>query len=107
MKVVEIEDLEVGDEILISCQSHFKYLKILRLPKQLPGVGWRGQTRYSSAKCSTRRTEKDVIWTNYYGKQMIRKEKVWEFGPEDHNINTYVNLMDRQILLVKKENETI
>ena len=102
MRLVEIDELEVGDEILISCQSYFKYLKILRLPKQLPGTGWRGQTRYSSAKCSTRRTERDVTWTNYYGKQMTRTEKVWEFGPEDHNFINYVNLMDRQILLVKK-----
>ena len=107
MKVVEIEDLEVGDEILISCQSHFKYLKILRLPKMLPGTNWRGRTRYSSAKCSTRRTEKDVTWTNYLGQQMIRKEKVWEFGPDDHNFINYVNLMDRQILLMRKADETI
>ncbi len=30
MELVEIKDLEVGDEILISCQSYFKYLRILR-----------------------------------------------------------------------------
>ena len=32
MEIVKIEDLEVGDEIVISCQSYFKYLRILRKP---------------------------------------------------------------------------
>ena len=27
-RLIEIQDLQVGDEIMISCQSFFKYLKV-------------------------------------------------------------------------------
>ena len=29
LQEIEIKDLEAGDEILISCQSYFKYLRLL------------------------------------------------------------------------------
>jgi hypothetical protein len=31
-QLIEIQDLQVGDEIMISCQSFFKYLKVLTPP---------------------------------------------------------------------------
>lgn len=107
MRLVEIEELEVGDEIAISCQSYFKYLKILRVPKKTSGTHWRGGPKYTSAKCSTRRSERTYTYTGWNGQQRTRTEKVWEFGPEDHNFINYVNLMDRQILLIKKADESI
>jgi len=106
MKLVEIEDLEVGDEIIISCQSYFKYLRILRKPALGTKTHWNtGKPLYKSVKCSTRRTEKDVIYTGWSGNQVVRKEKVWEFGPEDHNYTHYVNLLYRQIILVKRNEQ--
>jgi hypothetical protein len=31
-RLIELEDLQVGDEIMISCQSYFKYLRVLTPP---------------------------------------------------------------------------
>jgi len=102
MEIVEVKDLEVGDEILISCQSYFKYLRILRKPVVGAKKHWKTDAPlYKSVKCSTRRVERPYTYT-IRGNSYTRTEKVWEFGPEDHNYTHYVNLGYRQIILVKK-----
>jgi hypothetical protein len=105
MQQVEIKDLEVGDEILISCQSYFKYLRILRKPAFGTKKHWStGNPLYKSVKCSTRREEKTYTYT-HNGNSYTRTEKTWGFGPEDHNYTHYVDLGYRQIILVKKNND--
>jgi len=105
MKLVKIEELEVGDEIIISCQSHFKYLRILRKPMVGTKTHWStGNPIYKSVKCSTNRLVKDVAGT-FRGNPYTRTEKTWVFGPDDHNYTQYVDLEFRQIILVKKNNE--
>ena len=105
MELVEIKDLEVGDEILISCQSYFKYLRILRKPALGTKTHWsNGNPLYKSVKCSTRREEKQITY-HHRGGTSTRTEKVWAFGPEDHNYEHYVNLGYRQIILVKKNEQ--
>jgi hypothetical protein len=102
MELIELKDLEVGDEILISCQSYFKYLRILRKPVVGAKKHWNtGAPLYKSVKCSTRREEKTYTY-HHNGKPYPRTEKIWAFGPEDHNHTQYVNLGYRQIILVKK-----
>jgi hypothetical protein len=106
MKLVEIEDLEVGDEILISCQSYFKYLRILRKPALGKKKHWRtGKQLYKAVKCSTRRETKTSTWTRHDGTTFSRDYKEWEFGPDDHNYVQYIDLEFRQIVLVKKNEE--
>jgi hypothetical protein len=103
MELVELKDLEAGDEVLISCQSYFKYLRILRKPAIGAKKHWNtGAPLYKSVKCSTRREEKQVTWTGHRGNTIVRTEKVWGFGPEDHNHTQYVDLEHRQIILIKK-----
>ena len=105
MELVELKDLEVGDEILISCQSYFKYLRVLRKPAIGTKTHWNtGAPLYKSVKCSARREEKHYNVT-IRGKVYPRHELVWGFGPEDHNYNHYVNLEFRQIILVKKNEQ--
>jgi alpha-ketoglutarate-dependent taurine dioxygenase len=105
METIEVKDLEVGDEILISCQSYFKYLRVLRKPALSTKTHWNtGAPLYKSVKCSTRREEKQVTY-HYRGNPFTRTEKMWVFGPEDHNYTHYVNLEHRQIILVKKNEQ--
>ena len=105
MKLITIEELEVGDEILISCQSYFKYLRILRKPslsnrKKYGGDGF----AYNTVKCSSNKTSEEKTYT--YGKT-VRKYVVhtWQITPDDHNSVQYLDLSSRQLLLVKKNNE--
>lgn len=104
LQLVEIQDLDEGDEILISCQSYFKYLRILRKPKLSPKkVHWSTkQPLYNGVKCSTIRDQSVKTWTGSDGKTYNHDIKKWGFGPDDHNYNHYVDLNFRQIILVKK-----
>jgi hypothetical protein len=105
LKEVELKDLEAGDEILISCQSYFKYLRILRTPALGTKKHWStGRPLYKAVKCSTRRDE--VVHTYVHnGKSYTRTSKKWVFSPEDHNYHHYVDLECRQIVLIKKNEQ--
>ena len=102
MEIVKVEDLEVGDEILISCQSYFKYLKVLVKPSLGKKTHWStGAPLYKSVKCSTRR---DSVSKSYVrnGQTYTYNEHNWVVTPEDHNFTQYVDLGYRQILLVNR-----
>ena len=104
MREVTIEELKEGDEVLISCQSYFKYLRLLQTPKLGTKKHWKtGVPLYKSVKCSTRRDSITKTWTNYNGTGTTYIEYKWVFGPDDHNFTQYINLTGRQILLVKEK----
>ena len=104
-QLITIEELEMGDEILLSCQAHFKYLKVLSKPMiSKTRAHWNTkQPLYANVRCSTKQ---DIVVTNHvwYGKSYQRTEKVWRVTPEDHNMKISQDLNHRQIWLVKREN---
>jgi hypothetical protein len=104
-KLIEIQDLQVGDEIMISCQSYFKYLKVLTPPTlSKTKVHWSTkQPMYSNVRCTTRREDVTKTYTGYQGNTYTRTEKNWIVTSEDHNMRISQDLNDRQIWLVKKE----
>jgi len=103
-QLITIEELEVGDEIVIACQSHMKYLKVLAKPRlSKTKVKWNTNIPlYTNVRCSTKQ---DVITNTYTwnGKSYTRTEKVWRVTPEDHNMTISQDLNDRGIWLVKRE----
>jgi hypothetical protein len=106
MKLVELKDLEVGDEIIISCQSYFKYLRILRKPMMSGKTHWStGATLYKSVKCSTIRTSTPRQYKDYNGNVNTYYSLKWGWGSDDHNYNQYIDLDDRQIVLVKQNEQ--
>ena len=103
-QLIEIQDLQVGDEIMISCQSFFKYLKVLT-PPTLSKTKTHWNTKkpmYANVRCSAKQ---DVITSSYTwnGTSYTRTEKVWALTSNDHNIKVSQDLNDRQIWLVKRE----
>lgn len=101
MKLITIEELEVGDEILISCQSYFKYLRILRKPSLSNRKKYGGDDfAYNTVKCSTNKTSEEKAYA--YGKKYVTH--VWNLTSDDHNVTQYLDLSTRQLLLVKKNN---
>ncbi len=104
-QLITIEELEVGDEIVIACQSYMKYLKVLEKPRlSKTRVHWNTTTpMYKNVKCSTRQ---DVVTNTYTwnGKSYTNSQKTWRVTPEDHNITISQDLNDRGIWLVKREN---
>jgi hypothetical protein len=104
MQEIEIKDLEIGDEILISCQSHFKYLRIVKKPAIGDRVHWiTKQPLYKAVKCSTRREDEVITYAHNNNTRSYTKT-TYLFTPDDHNHTLYVNLTDRQIILIKKNN---
>jgi hypothetical protein len=105
-KLIEIQDLQVGDEIMISCQSYFKYLKVLTPPTMSKTKKhWHtGQPLYGNVKCTTRRDE--VITYSYTDSKGVvhnRIDKKWIPTPNEHNVRVSQDLSGRQIWLVKRE----
>jgi hypothetical protein len=87
-RLVTIEELKVGDEIIISANSELKYLKVLRLPIK------KGST---TVKVSLRR---DVGGNGIY----TWKDRRFEQDISLHNDVMYQDLYGRHIFLVKREN---
>ena len=108
--LIKAEDLQVGDEIMISCQSYFKYLKVLTPPTMS-----KTKTHWNSKKpmlanfrCTTR--QEQVVrysYTDINGYTVNRMEKTWIPTAENHNIRVSQDLNGRQIWLVKRENNDL
>lgn len=95
---VSIEQLEVGDEIIISSYSQLKYLRILKKPEK--------------SKTKKHWKTEEFVWRDV--KCAINKKKVehpynseieyyrYDCDPEDLNTTIYKDLTGRDIWLVKK-----
>ena len=95
LKLIKVNELEVGDEIIISSYSNLKYLKVLKLPK-IKTNHWRDY--YTNVKCSIKQEHHISKW----GKQT--NVNFFETDTSKHNSIIYKNLNNRHILLVKREN---
>lgn len=86
-RLIQVSEVEVGDEIIISCHSDLKYLKVLRLPSKKDGRAF---------KVSLRRDQRGTKWSwlvNNFEQDITK-----------HNDVMYQNLSGRDIFLVKREN---
>ena len=104
--LIKAEDLQVGDEIMISCQSYFKYLRVLTPPTMSKTkTSWRTKKpMHANFRCTTRQEEVlSYSYTDSAGKVHNRMQKTWIHTPEDHNLRVSVDLNSRQIWLVKRE----
>ena len=98
LQEIQVEDLEAGDEVLISCQSFVKYLILLRTPHTGKKLHRKTQgPLYKSVKCSTR---VDSVVHTYNTRKWTENKYI--LTDKDHNKQVYVDLAYRQILLVKK-----
>ena len=107
-RLIKVEDLQVGDEIMISCQSYFKYLKVLTPPSMSKTKkNWHTKLpMHANFRCTTRQ---DVVTTYSYtdskGVVHNRVSKIWVPSPDGHNLRVSQDLNGRQIWLVKRTTE--
>lgn len=112
MKLIEIKDLEIGDEIIISRNSKLKYLKVLSKPvlgnRDLykavfsdKGYNWEivGK-KHKSVRCSI--LQKVVNYKDRWGKDKTKKFYQFEQDVSKHNHRISIDLNGRDIWLVKK-----
>ena len=94
LKLIKVDELEIGDEIIISSYSNLKYLKVVKLPKLKTG-SWKDY--YTNVKCSLLKKimkNRNFEWNAFPFEQDVTK----------HNSIIYQDLNNRHILLVKREN---
>lgn len=86
-RLIQVSEVEVGDEIIISAHSDLKYLKVLTVPKKVDSTTF---------KVSLRRNQRGTgnwSWLVNCFEQDLTK----------HNDVMYQNLGSRDIFLVKRE----
>lgn len=93
--LVKIEDLQVGDEIIISWYADLIYLKVLQSPKKNKQGHWK------SVKCSTSKN------TYTYPNGVSYSYKVFEADISLHNTEMYQDLNGRGIWLVKRNGKPV
>lgn len=104
--LIEIKDLIIGDEIIVSSNSQLKYLRVLRLPSISKVINrWGNSPLYKSVKCSARQEEVNYNYTGKSGNTRSWKRKQYICTPEEHNIEIYQNLNWKSIWLIKREGE--
>ena len=95
LKLIKVSELEVGDEIIISSYSKLKYLKVIKLPK-LKTSRWGDY--YTNVKCSIKQEHR----VSKLDKNI--NINIFEQDVTQHNSVIYQDLNNRDILLVKREN---
>ena len=95
LKLIKISELEIGDEIIISSYSNLKYLKVVKLPK-LKTSRWGDY--YTNVKCSIKQEHR----VSKLDKNI--NINIFEQDVTQHNSVIYQDLNNRDILLVKREN---
>ena len=118
-KLVKVEELQEGDEIIVASGSTLKYLKLLKTPVLSDKKGWgheiddqgyaiynRNSPWYKSVSCSTCIEEKIYKYKGYGNNAsdrfITRKNYVFETDVSRHNKKVSFNLNHKDILLVKK-----
>ena len=100
-KLVKVEELLEGDEIIISSNSNLKYMKVLKTPTiSKTKKSWKtGLPLYIAGRCSIRQ---DSIKSPYH-KDYFYKDYIFEQDITKHNHKISIDLEYRDIFLVKRE----
>lgn len=88
-RLVQTNELQIGDEIIISCYSQLKYLKIVGIPKK------KESTKFKCSIKQMQRTSGNYTWG----------VNCFEQDTTQHNKVIYQDLYGRDIFLVKRENK--
>lgn len=86
-RLIQFNEVEVGDEIIISAHSDLKYLKVLTVPRKV------GSTTFKVSLKRDQRGNGNWSWLVNSFEQDVEK----------HNNIMYQNLAGRDIFLVKRE----
>ena len=118
-KLIEIKDIEEGDEVIISGNSSLKYLKVIKKPVFKGNCAWgididpitqkrtwvKNRPKYSSVRCSLRQDK--LEFKSNSGNILFRKEYVFETDTSKHNLKLSIDLNNRDIYLVKRPEKQI
>jgi len=100
-RLVKIEELQEGDEIIISGHSKLKYMKVLKTPtiSKTKKYWMTGLPLHTAVRCSIRQDNvKSPRHENYFYKDYVFEQDITK-----HNHKISIDLEGRDIFLVKRE----
>lgn len=102
-KLIELSELEAGDEIIFSAHTALRYCKVVRKPELSKRRHWNtGKLLYKAVNLSWRvDVEKKV---SHNGQEWVFRTPIFEQDITKHNAFVYKDLEERHIFLVKREN---
>lgn len=101
---IKVEDLEVGDEILVPTGSNFAYAIVLKLPVVKAAPSWHipGMTYYKTVKCSVKIIEQVKHFVSS-GRTYTSKKRSYILTNEDHNFIKYIDFNGKNIWLIDRK----
>lgn len=100
-RLVELSELEAGDEIIFSAHSSLRYCKVVRKPELSKSKHWKsGRQLYKAVKLSCRIDIKKRISAS--GKEWEYKQPIFEQDITKHNAFVYKDLEERHVFLVNR-----
>ena len=97
-RLIKIEELEVGDEVIAAANGQLRYYKILREPKINPKTG-----RWSGVRCSFKADEKKTVYGAGTKYARTRIHTTYYCTPDEHNCEKMIyGLNYRDMWLVKR-----
>lgn len=106
---ITVDKLEAGDEVLIGLNGNLRYIRLLKTPKLSPNkTTWRGNPCYRTVLCSFREEKLNKVrtYTDHSGNSRSYNytEVTQILSPDEHNKKTYIDLNERQMWLIAKNN---
>lgn len=100
--LIEVDDLKVGDEIIVGSHGNLRYLKIIRPPRLRKRPQARGG-KYTNAWCSSKIETMEHKRPRHGGGFHTWKTRIRHCSPpEEHNTEKYENLNYKMMWLVKR-----
>ena len=96
-RIIKIEELEVGDEIIVPSNGKLRYWKLLRKPTINPKTG-----RQRAVKCSTNLTREVRTFNSPSRGPQTYNVDSYICTPDNHNFEKSVDLRWRDLWLVKR-----
>jgi len=103
--LVKVDQLKIGDEILIGAvgDGNLRWMRILKIPMIGKRTHWKtNQPLYKSTLCSVNIQEVQMSNT-YNGNIRTWTRKIYQFTGEGHNTDKYINLNEKHIWLIKRQ----
>jgi hypothetical protein len=109
-RLIKIEELEIGDEIITPSGGQLRYYRVLRKPKftQKPNKYSNGQLvdKWSGTRCSFKAditVDRICIGTRW---ERDKTYTIYHCTPEDHNVEKMIyGLNYREMWLVKRKDD--
>ena len=106
MKIIKVDEVKVGDELIIASGGNLRTLRVVKEP-EMSGRYYKNRPYYKSVRC-TANIEIEKIpakkwdWKNKVYVDFFRKVKNWNHTFDEHNERISINMNYKDILLIKR-----